>query len=285
MALFDFLGGGSKTKTQSTEEIDLIKKTDQTQTQLQETTGTKTGERTGETTDVSTSLDPGTLSILQNLIAQIGGEGAKTGLPESLQAVDEPLDFARLLATRALGTSESVSKDTAAIVDEARRLGEIGIAKSGTALAEVGGSALNSVIASLQGRGQADLESQLASIAAELSIRGKELESTDLATAFASLTEGLQTGANVALAGEAAPTQQIVDLVNALKGGTTTAAGTTTEKFGEEQFIFTLAELIASITETQKGTVEKTGTSKTKESPGITDIIGSIGSLSGFFPE
>ncbi len=274
MGLFDFLGGGSITKTTGEEKIDLTKKTLQEQTQLQETTGTKTGERAGETTQVSTALDPGTLAILQNLIAQIGGEGAVTGLPTSLQAVAEPLDFARLLSTRALGTAEGVSKDTAAIVDEARRIGEINISKQGTALAEAGGSALNTVSAALQGRGQADLESQLASIAAELGIRGRELESADLATAFASLTEGLQTGANVSLAGAAAPTQQITALVQALKGGATTAAGTTKEQFGEEQFISTLAELISSITETQKGTVTKAGTSKTKESPGIIDIIG-----------
>ncbi|MCH7560831.1 MAG: hypothetical protein IIC67_05605 [Thaumarchaeota archaeon] len=329
MGIFDFLGGSKKTKTtsESLEKIDLTKilqesqvqtqtkeqiqtqKQLQTQKRTEDITGITTGEKTtGEkTTGVTSALDPETLSILQNLIAQIGGEGARTNLPGSLQAVAEPLEFARLLATRALGTSESISKETTAIIDEARRLGEIGIAKSGTALAEVGGSALNSVAAALQGRGQADLESQLASIAAELNIRGAELESTDLATAFASLVEGLQTGANVSLAGDAAQTQQLVALVQALKGGVTETVG---EKIGTEEFAeaskksltgvdisettsvattqaTAIAELIRDLIETQEGTVRKTGSGTTteKSSPGIIDIIGAIGGLSGFLPK
>ena len=154
MGIFDVLGGNKKTSTtsESLEKIDLTKilqesqvqtqTKDQSQTEKQRQTkkraeeiaGSTTGEKatgektTGEkTTGVTSALDPETLSILQNLIAQIGGGGVATGLPSSLQAVAEPLDFARLLATRALGTSESISKETAAIVDEALRFGEIGI--------------------------------------------------------------------------------------------------------------------------------------------------------------
>lgn len=276
MGLFDFLGGGSETKSSSLQDVDLTKKSTQTTTQEQITEGLRTGEVSGETQQKATTLDAGTLAILQSLIQQIGGTGAETGLPTSLQAVDEPLDFARFLSSRAIGTEDVISENVSAIVDEARRTGEQKLTAQGTQLAEAGGSALNTVNAAIQGRSRGDLESQLASIEAELSIRGRELGSRDLSTAFAALTEGLQTGANVSLAGSAAPIQEIVALVNALKGGETEAAGTSKEQSTEEQFISTLSELISKLTETQKGTVSTTGSSTTENSPGIIDIIGAV---------
>lgn len=279
MGILDTLfGTKAKTTSSQTEDIDITTKTIGSQTREQTEASTKTGEQAQQTQQLTTTLDPETLSILQNLIASISGD--KTGLPDEISgAISEPLDFARFLAERAAGTEDIIGENIGAIVDEARRTGEQALTAQGTQLAEASGSSLNTVNAAIQGRSRADLESQLASISAELSIRGRELGGQDLSTAFAALTEGLQTGANVSLAGRAQPIQEIASLTQLLKGATTQTTGETTSTFSEEEFGEALVKLLSELTETKIGTVNTTGTVTGTERDSLIGGIGQIFAL------
>ena len=280
MGLLDFfLGSEKKTTSSETQKVDLLTKTTGETIQTQETVGTKSGEQLQKSLETTTSLDPQTLSILQNLLASIASE--PSGLPPEIGgAIAEPLDFARFLIQRALGTEDVIGENVSAIVDEARRTGEQALTRQGTELAEASGSALNTVNAAIQGRSRGDLESQLASIAAELSIRGRELGGQDLSTAFAALTEGLQTGANVSLAGRAEPIQEIATLAQLIKGATTQKTGEIKQTFSEEEFTEILSKLLSDVTEKKTGTVDITGTATTtgRDSliSGITGIIAAL---------
>ncbi len=257
-----------------TSQQDIVGTSQKDATQKQTSSSLRIGETSQDTRQITSTLDENTLATLQGLIQQIaaaGGSGLDAGLAGS---VGEPLDFARFLSNRAVQTGDVVSDNVAAIVSDARRTGERELTRQGTVLSEAAGSGLNTVNAAVQGRGRADLEAQLASIAAELNIRGRELESSDLATAFAALTEGLQTGSNVDLAGKSQPVQLITQLVDALKGGVTETVSQATGTSTESTVAEALSTLIEALTSNQSTTGATTSKVVGTDTGSILDVVG-----------
>lgn len=255
-------GSESKQKSSGTQRGTTTAARQESSTQRTQQTQQRKGTEETVSEQETTLLDEQTLLTLQNLIQGIAGAGG-TGLsPEISGAVAEPLNFARLLTQRALGTEGAIAEDIDAIVGEARRTGEQELTRQGTRLSEAAGSSLNTVNADLLNRGRADLESGLASLAGQLGIRGRELASQDLSTAFAGLVEGLQTGANVELAGQALPIEQIAALAQILKGATAQTTGRTVGQFDETTALTALSTIISQLTGREDVDLTETGVVK-----------------------
>lgn len=280
------LGSGQKQK--QTTSGTTAQETQQKQAQVSASEATQTGATTQQQQETRTGevrlLDPEAEAALKQLFIQLTGQvGAAggTALPaDVLQGSADSLDFARLLRERAGGGEQTVADASGAIVSEARRQGENALEAQGTRLASATGSNINSIVQAINAQGRGDLESQLAALQADLAIRGRQLGSEELATAFGATSEATRTGADVALAGSQTGVSNVSQLAQALRGvvatsaetGTLAGAGTSeqTTKSYEEQ----LAELIQELTQQTKGK----STSKVDTSPGLLDIIGAFGS-------
>lgn len=228
------LGSGQKQK--QTTSGTTAQETQQKQAQVSASEATQTGATTQQQQETRTGevrlLDPEAEAALKQLFIQLTGQvGAAggTALPaDVLQGSADSLDFARLLRERAGGGEQTVADASGAIVSEARRQGENALEAQGTRLASATGSNINSIVQAINAQGRGDLESQLAALQADLAIRGRQLGSEELATAFGATSEATRTGADVALAGSQTGVSNVSQLAQALRGVVATSAETGT---------------------------------------------------------
>ncbi len=244
----------TKDVTKTTGLETLIGTQDQTQTQKGTTTGTTTG--TQEQTQLTSLLDEGTQERLRQLVFDItGDEGAAGGLVE-------------LLASRATEADEFQQQQTAAIVGEARRTGEIRVGVAEQSAARGAGSSLNTIVQQLGLEERAALESQLASLEATLGLQGRQA-ATDEITGAVKTATGAQ-------AGQAGAAASLADVLKGATQETTTSVATQEQTQQIQDLVSILASLtgqtkLTDLTEilTGKATAETTetarGTGKSRE--------------------
>lgn len=202
--IFGLSFGKSKTSSSGSEDSKTNITKDSTATQSK----SGTSSTTGSSAQTVSQLDEETQNVLRNLIQQAGGNAEATDLT----------DFANSLIQRGQATEKALGDNISAIINEARLSGERELQALNTQLATAAGSTQNTFVAGATAQGRADLESKLAAREAELGIAAREAGSRDLLNAFGALSTG---------AGQ--ETSNIVNLVNALKGGTTASTGTSAQ--------------------------------------------------------
>ena len=122
-------------------------------------------------------------------------------------------DLIGLLTQRAAGADAAF--DPTPIVGEARRVGERELAQTMTQLASSTGSSQNSLLQALGMEGRGDLESQLASLAAQLQTQSRQ-------AATGEITAAAGAGQN-----------QLVQLLDILKGAQTTGQTDSSQQVSE----------------------------------------------------
>lgn len=191
--------GFSKKKESSTGSVNEDVSKSETESQKQ----TSSKKSTSEQTALSSTLDAGTQQLVQDLISNIGSDVAQ-------QDNQFLTDIAGLIAERAAGAQDSVEQSIAPIISDARLQGEQKLQQLQTQLAQQsGGSLANTLVASSTALGAANLESQLARAEGELMLQGREAVTQELQSAIS----------GVGTANEA-PVNNLVNLLNILKGST-----------------------------------------------------------------
>lgn len=270
MGLFSF-GFGSKSGSSKGQES-YSKSGQATETQQTDATKTSTAESTqsGQTTQQSqiSQLDQDTQNALKQLISVIGDKYAAGGgsvlSAGTTAAAGNAQGLADLIKTRALGTTDTLNANTAAIVDEARRTGQKNIDTATTGLSRAAGSSLNSFVVQSKQEAQGNLESQLAALNAQLGNDAYKTGTQDLLSAFAAANQSAATGANLDITGGGAGVSEIATLAGILKGantvGTTTGTQETQTSAQQQDVLTQLSEILKQFSES--GTSETTGSSK-----------------------
>lgn len=245
MGLFNSVFGGGKKKTGSTETVVQKEATDKTQIQKVDQSGTTTTLSAGAMADIGSALALNTRDQKAH--------GGMTTQEKSLN------DIGTELKVRAEGAAAALTKETGAILDQARLSGTRELQRLTTDLAAAtGGSTANSFVVGATGEAAVSLESQLADLGAKLAIQIHGIQGADFEQAIAALQQSSAAGA----AGD----QSIAYLADALKGGKTTTKAATR---------VTDAESIRAVLRK-----ESVGTGTTNDTTGI---LGNIGqSLSSF---
>lgn len=215
--------------------------TDQTQVTEQdidrETAAAQRGEQTTEArrqtagiSDIS-QLAPEVQELLITLMGQSAGPGAEQDLLSFIQG-------------RATGGDAAIGGDIQGILDSARMSGERGIRARRTAGATRAGSGFNTLVRAMEGRDIAGLETQLAGMAGELGLAGRQQISEELLGAVSA------RGANI---------QNLTALAGTLKGART--RGVTQELTAEESSTASLLASIESMLEKTRAKTRTRGTS------------------------
>ncbi len=289
MGLFDDFFGSEqdqKQKTAGTQVTDQQTKQAQISADVQKQTSEQTSEQTVQTDATTRLLSSEAEAALQNIFLQLtesfsagGGSALPPGIGEGGESL---LDLSNFLVERAKGTEGLIAGETGAILGEARRQGENALESNQTRLASSAGSNLNSIVQAAGAQGRADLESQLAALSGDLAIRGRQLGSQDLATAFGASAEGVRTSADVSLAGQGTGADTIAKLGQLLRGSTTEVTGAvgTTGKVSEDSEINRLIEALAEITQVSDTKTTGKGSTSVDSSPGV--IPGIVDLFKGF---
>jgi len=290
MGLFDdFFGADSDQDqvTAGTQKTDT--QTKQAQVEAGKTLQTNEQQTTQELAQTGTTrlLDPESEAALKQIFLQLSetlqaGEG--NILPEEVKAgSNQLLELSTFLTDRAKATEGLVAEQSGAILGEARRQGENALESNQTRLAEGAGSNLNSIVQASGAQGRADLESQLAALAGDLAIRGRQLGSQDLTTAFGASAEGVRTSADVALAGSRSGVENLGSIATILKGVTTEqdlsqlVTGEVSEQSEINQLLEALSELTTRSDVATTGTATGSGTQTPGVIPGIVDLFRGFG--------
>jgi len=159
--------------------------------------------------------------------------------------VSQLLDFT---TQRALNADESISGVIDPIVANARRLGQRKVDQTTTALSRQAGSGANTIVQQLGLEGQAEMESQLASLAATLNLQGREQA----------------TGELTAAAGGAGELN--VQLGNILKGATQTVSGeqVSVQESQTQQLTEALSSIVGNMSSTELQSLVNTLTESTQ---------------------
>lgn len=228
----------------------------------QKQTGRQTQQAKTEQQASGRFLDAETEQILQGIIGSIAASGGIEGgaasvAEEGATAAGEAIDFARFLTDRSTMTSDFVAENISPIISEARRVGEDELGRLVTQAGTAAGSNLNSFVTGIAAEGRADLESQLAALAANLTIQGRELESRDVAAASSTL----QNAAAGAQLPQAQGVGQVAQLANILRGAVSETSGvSTTEAESEsEQLMTALREVLETFESKTKGSADTAG--------------------------
>ena len=198
---------------------------------------TTTAETTGAQSENKhiTLLDAKTQNQLFELIQQLGGN-IQEGGAGNVDFTGELASISKLLTERA-GTAESaVAEQSDAIIGEARRSGEQSLGQQVTGLTQATGSSQNSLVQAFATQGRNDLETQLASLSAELSLKGRELATGE----FQGATQGLVAGADAGLK----DVTKLAGITELLRGATATVSGLTnvSQTSAENESITSLIE-------------------------------------------
>jgi len=206
------------------------------QTEKRTTEATRTAEQQSQSKSAATqqqqisSLSPEIQALVESLITQqaTGQSGAS--------------ELQNLLVQRAQTADQAF--DPTAILNEARRQGEQQLGRTKVALSQQAGSSMNSLVQQLIGEQRGALESQLASLAAQLTQAGRQAATQEIAGA-ATL-----------------PQQNLTQLLEVLKGATVTGTTTTEQLTTQEaKTVQTLREIVDALLKSNT-----TGTTKSKSS-------------------
>ena len=236
---------GSKTGTQTQDQtttnqgttdtsVTQSQITDQSQTTNSQTSGSVLSEQ------LLSTLDVGTQETLRALIAGLGD----TSQPAS--------EIGQALGELALNTGA----DTTAIVDNARRKGELNLGQSQQKLARATGSSLNSSVQQFGLEEARSMETELASLQATLDLQNQSGQLTALSTAFQA-EQGAQTS----------QVDQIAKLADVLKGATQSTSASQTSTQTSTQVMDALSQLtgITDTTQLQDLITQLSGSATTSE--------------------
>lgn len=190
---------------------------------------TKAQRQTAGISDIS-QLAPEVQELLITLMGQSAGPGAEQDLLSFMQG-------------RATGAGAAIGGDIEGILGAARQTGERAIRARGTAGATRAGSGFNTLVRAMEGRDIAGLETQLAGMAGELGLAGRQQVSEELLGAVSA------RGANI---------QNLTSLAGVLKGART--RGVTQELTAEESSTASLLASIESMLEKTRAKTRTTGT-------------------------
>lgn len=242
-------GGGSKANS-STD-------TNSTTTQSNQTNQTQNQTGSQQSTQTQTTLDPNTIAILQQLVPQlaqnIGGGANDAG---SIRAIAQQLTA----ASTNTGTDAAISAQQA----EATRAYNQGEGQQIAGIQQQIGSKGNSFSQLLQQSGSSDLQTQLLNIVAQSKLAENQQSIGALEGAGQAYGQAGQTDVSET----AAPLQNFLAAIGALKGATTTGSSDTSS----------LESIISQILQT--GTQNTTGTSNTTGTQSTTPgIVGGLQQL------
>lgn len=178
-------------------------------------TGTQKGSGVQEEEQVVQLLDEETQALLKDIVTNLGS----SFLQQGQDFTGDIGALAASLTDRAGEAQSFVAEQTGAIIEDARRRGELELGASITGLAQATGSSQNSLVQLLAQQGRNDLETQLAGLTSELTLRGRELQTEELQTALPALVQGQ--------AAQGADVQQIGAITELLRGATAVQRGTT----------------------------------------------------------
>lgn len=279
-----FGGGDERTKTDSETIVQGLKSADSIKSSteaLSTERGTVAASQATTGTEQVTTQKQLPQAVQDALTQFIQGRiGAVTPSPGQ-----QGLNLSSALATRAGGTQEFVDERIGNIVGAARLEGEDTIRSQETQAATQSGSALNTLVADIGQRSRNDLETKLAGLSGQLEISGRELESTDFATALAGLNDAERFQLESILQADTAKASNVSQLTDALRGAT--SVGTTTgltEQSGrteEQETINRLAELLDVIVQREESTTEQR-TTGTQSADSSGSILALLDVLSGF---
>jgi len=219
----------TKTKASGTESAQskITKTEDELQKQIQ------TQEQISKETGITTTLDVETQQTVKDLIAQISA-GAVSVDDTSLAELTEAI------LTRSKTAQADVTGQISSITEDARLQGEQELQQLQTQLAQQsGGSLANTLVASATGVGRANLESQIARTRGELNLQARQIVTDELSSALTGISQ-------VQAQAERTPIENITNLLNVLKGSTTTQEQTGTQETTSES---ELSRLLTSLTE------------------------------------
>ena len=223
--------GLSRSSTSSSGQRAGVSTLDEQTTQEQVQTGTKLATTTKDSRQQQTSATQTSSEALTNLQSLVENldvdvqEGIK-GLLSSLLQEDGAGDLSGLLTSRA--KEADVAFDPSAIVSEARRVGEEAVGQAGQRLAQGAGSSLNTLVQQFTLDEQAQVSSQIAALAQQLGITGRQAATAEI------------TGAKTGI------TQDATALAGILKG----AKQTTTQSQTQQQTATQLVDALTSLFET-----------------------------------
>lgn len=240
------IGGGSEDVSTTSESK---KKEERRLTESQERQRATEREEATTSKRITTALPAEIQAVLQQLITSGAGPGGVGGASTG----QDVAELGRFLTTRATEAEAAIGEDVGAIVDAARRRGERDVRRVVTDLSQQAGSSQQSFVQQVGLEAGAQLESELAALEAESSLRGRSAATEEFQGALTALL-GAPTAAGT-------ETQALVALSNALRGATTTEVGEQ-EVAGrqQEQDVATrnLSEIIKSLLETEtEGTKEE----------------------------
>lgn len=283
-----FLGSlfGSSSKATSNQTTNTSQVQNQTTNQNQQTTQNQTqatntsqaqntAATTGQTgSSVTSSLDAGTLSLLQNLIPQLAGNLNPSGSSVDLSAI----------RTSAAGLSANANTDISGMIkaqqDQARQDFAQGQGAQIAGLQRQIGSKGNTFSALIEQQGQAQLETTLAKIASDVTMNARAQSDQELAaSAGASANAG-----NLALSQTAGPLQNLIAAISALSQGqqitSSSQAGTSNTASTGTGVSTTdtqsISDLISALTSSGTASASSVTTGAQKNSSSTGGILGDI---------
>ena len=262
--IVDFFTGTStvgESKTVSTTKDENV-----AQTKLGSKTAVGSEEigKVGSTLQTISLLDEQTGITLRDLLDRIAisDEAAGTGAAGDIASAR---DLSAFMKTRAIGGDNTA--DIAAIIEAARAQGTEDIGRANTQFATQAGSGLNTVVEKLKQEGLTDLNVQLAGLEGQLNFEADKLQSQDLVSALASLTEVGKTGQAIG----SDTIKSITQIAEILKG----SEGTVSIATEEQQTTNEVQAIIEAMQALTEGTTVSTtaGTGETSETSTILDWL------------
>jgi len=169
--------------------------------QQQQASGSQQQQQTGaqKATQTTSLLNDQTINDITNLIS-----GLATGVTVAGTNTQALLTS---ITDKALNSGQDFQAISDAIVKNAEIQGQQKLDLQGNLLAQQAGSSLNSFVQGSQAQGQADLQTQLASLAGQLALQNRQLTTQDL---------------TAAIGGNANAATPVAQLASVLKGGQAT---------------------------------------------------------------
>lgn len=265
MGLFDQIFGSSTKQSSSTTGTQ-----DTTQSGTQNTSGTSSQNQASTGSNVTSSLDPATQALLTSLLPSLvtKASAGTTGTPaneDTLQGIGQTL------IAKASGTNDTnVANAVKAATDQAKLSFETGEGQDIATTQQAIGSKGNTFSQLIQQKGQNDLTTTIANIAAQGQLQASQLDTQDLNSAISAISSASSSGATD-VSSALAP---LISIISALKGATTTANSNDISNI--------IGSTNSDTTSSATSNTDTTGTAngKTESNPGI---IGGISNLLSLF--
>jgi hypothetical protein len=289
-----FTGEGGESRNQ--QEVVQNVNTDVTGSSNQETQGkqktTGTQQSTAQTQQqqqTATQLfSPEDMQALQGVLATLVNNFGTNGgtVPKIFtDASAEAVQAGQALNTRAAGAQEQIMQQITPIIAEARRTGEREIGTAQTQLGSVVGSTLDSGVTAATADARAALESQLASLNAQLTIGARETETDERTKALTAILGAAQTGGGLANQSAVSGVGNISEIANILRGAqatqTTTGQTQAQETVTTEQLVEALQNIFNKFGQSTRSVSQSSGTSntQTEQRGSFLDMLNGIGGL------